>query len=155
MVDADERIWLDEQYNLRVMVRDRDQCVAEWGALSEAARQSIQGQIDLAFGSSRDERLDLFPAKSTTLPPLFVFLHGGYWRGNDKSDFSYIAPPFNARGVSVVSMNYSLAPKATLDTMMDQTCRAVNWLWNNAQKLGFDRSRLFLSGHSSGAHLTA
>jgi arylformamidase len=96
-----------------------------------------------------------FSVKSCHAFPLRVFLHGGYWRANDKSDFSYLAPPFNERGVSVASLNYSLAPEATLDTMVTRTCHAVAWLWNNAPKLNFDRSRMFLSGQSAGAHLTA
>jgi hypothetical protein len=51
MVDLETRAWLDKQYDLRVTVRERNQCVAEWGRLSGAARRCVEGQLDLAFGS--------------------------------------------------------------------------------------------------------
>jgi arylformamidase len=40
-----------------------------------------------------------------------------------------------------------------LMTMADQVRRAVAWVYKNAATFGGDPNRVFLSGHSSGAHL--
>ncbi|MGE3148319.1 MAG: alpha/beta hydrolase [Pseudorhodoplanes sp.] len=154
MPEAPTREWLDSQYNVRAIVKDRDYCVSQYHELSAAARDTLACQLDLPFGATEAERLDFFPARPTPAPLVF-FIHGGYWRAQDKGDFSYIATPFNARGISFVSMNYQLAPAGTLDAMAEQVCRAAVWARENSEAFGIDRSRIFLAGHSAGAHLAA
>ena len=62
----------------------------------------------------------------------FVFLHGGYWRALDKSDFSFVAPPFVARGYAVAVVNYDLCPDVSIATIVDE-CRRAPWLARRAK----------------------
>ena len=149
-----DREWLDRQYNLRAAVPDRESFAAQWASLSEQARAGLQARLDLAYGDSPDERLDFFPA-SAAPAPILLFFHGGYWRANDKRDFSYPAPHFVSQGVAFASANYTLAPRASIAEMVEQARRAVLWVARNHADLGVDRSRIFVSGHSAGGHLTA
>jgi arylformamidase len=144
---------LDRQYNIRSAVPERQKFADLWASLSEKARKEIGHLTDMVYGSGLDERLDYFPARATQAPVL-LFLHGGYWRANDKADFSFIAPPFVAHDISVAVLNYSLAPMATLDVMVEQTRRAVAWFVQNSRRLEIDPDRIFLCGHSAGGHLT-
>ncbi len=84
-----------------------------------------------------------------------MYIHGGYWRSLDKSDFSWLAPPFVQHGVSVALTNYGLAPRTPLEDIVRQQLKALAWLYRNAERLGFHPDRIVLCGHSAGAHLTA
>jgi arylformamidase len=84
-----------------------------------------------------------------------VFVHGGYWRALDKDDFSWVAPPYVAAGISVAVVNYGLAPATALMQIVEQVRRACAWLHHNARALDVDAGRMVCSGHSAGAHLTA
>jgi arylformamidase len=144
---------IDAEYNIRRRHPDSPQHYARYTADSAAARAALGGRVDLAYGEAPGERLDFFPAARPDAP-LFLFIHGGYWRALDKSDFSFVAPPFVAAGIAVALINYDLTPKVTVETIVAQTQRAIGWVHDNAA-LSFDRRRLIVGGHSAGGQLTA
>jgi len=144
----------EREYNARASIPDHPQIFARWAEQSAATRRLRACLIDLPYGETASERLDLFPARSDSAP-LLVYIHGGYWRSLDKSDFSWLAPPFVNHGVSVALLNYGLAPKTSMEEIVRQMLRAHAWLYRNGDRLGFDPSRIYVAGHSAGAHLTA
>jgi arylformamidase len=111
--------------------------------------------IDLAYGPSPGERLDLFPVPGAARAPVLAFIHGGYWQALDKGDHSDLAPAFVDRGVAFAALNYDLAPKAAIGDMIDQVRRALAYLHDHAGRLGLDPGRIFVAGHSAGGHLAA
>jgi len=143
----------EREYNARAAIPEHPQIFARWAEQSAATRRRRACLIDLNYGDTAGERLDLFPARSDGAP-LLVFIHGGYWRSLDKSDFSWIAPPFVNHGVSVALLNYGLAPKTPIEEIVRQMLRAHGWLYRNGDRLGFDPNRIVVAGHSAGAHLT-
>lgn len=145
---------LDAEYNLRARVPEHGTILARWAADSAAVRRAMPCQLDVRYGPGRLQTLDVFPAINP-VAPLLVFIHGGYWRGLDKSDFSYLAPSFVAAGVTFVAVNYDLAPQTPLDGIVSQCQDAVAWIIANAHTLGGDSGAVFLAGHSAGAHLAA
>src|SRR5690606_34383100 len=86
--------------------------------------------------------------------PVFVFIHGGYWRALSKSDASGMAPAYTHAGAVYVALNYSLAPGASLDRIVDQCRRAMAWVYRNIEKFGGDPARLYIGGSSAGGHLS-
>lgn len=145
---------VDAEYNIRRRHPESPQHYARYAADSAAAREALGGRLDLAYGAAPGERLDFFPAESGSGAPLFLFIHGGYWRALDKADFSFVAPPFVAAGIAVALINYDLTPKVTVETIVAQTQRAIGWAHDNPA-LPFDRRRLVVGGHSAGGQLTA
>ena len=142
---------LDAQYNLRALVTDYPEYFRRWAETSAAARARRPCRLDLAYDK---EALDFFPAFRSAAPCL-VFIHGGYWQSLDKSDFSFLAPSFQDAGIAVAVVNYTLAPKATMDEIVRQNRAAIAWLHRNGRELGIDAGRLHVAGHSAGGHLTA
>ena len=134
-------------------IPDYDQYFVRWKENSEAARRQLTGNLNLRYGSSDKETLDLFPAPKSTHTVLFI--HGGYWHSMDKDDYSYIASPFVNAGISVAVLNYALCPTVAMATIVDQCRRAVAWLYQHGRNYGVNSERLVITGHSAGGHLTA
>jgi arylformamidase len=87
--------------------------------------------------------------------PVLVFLHGGYWRGLDKADHSFVAPAFTQAGACVVVPNYALCPAVTVPQIVLQMVQALAWTWRHVAEHGGDPNRITVAGHSAGGHLAA
>ena len=148
--------WCNDQYNNGLRVGNVAAILARWRERASEARRALVGRTGIAYGDEPCETFDLFVPKQTGGPtPLLVFIHGGYWRSLSKDDFSWIAPSFVARGIAVAIVDYGLAPRYPLESIVRQNLRAVAWAWLNAERLGIARDRIVVSGHSAGGHLTA
>ncbi|UHL63761.1 alpha/beta hydrolase [Paralcaligenes sp. KSB-10] len=144
---------IDRQYNARASVPDCLPFLKEYADYSELARQQVAGSLSVAYGDHPDETLDIFPAANAGAP-VYVFIHGGYWRALSKDDSSFMAPTFHAAGATVVAVNYSLAPGVSLDTIVEQCRNALAWVYKNIGQYRGDPQRLHVSGSSAGGHLT-
>jgi arylformamidase len=58
-----------------------------------------------------------------------------------------------AAGAHYIAVDFSTVMDVGLDGMVDQLRRAVVWTYQNAFSFGGDAGRIYLSSHSSGAHL--
>jgi arylformamidase len=146
--------FFEREYNARASIPEHPQIFARWAEQGAITRRLRACLIDLPFGESPAERLDYFPTRGDAAP-LIVFIHGGYWRSLDKSDFSWLAPPYVQHGIAVALLNYGLAPQTQMEEIVRQQLRALAWLYRNGDRLGFDPERIVVAGHSAGAHLTA
>lgn len=142
------------QYNPQKSVPDFAAHRAKREAPNAAARARMTLHADLAYGSGPLHTLDVYPA-SVTNAPVHVFIHGGYWRGQDKANFSFLAEPLVAQGICVVVINYALCPAVSLDGVVDSARDAFEWTVRHIGEHGGDPHNITLSGHSAGAHLGA
>ena len=145
---------IELQFNPRAAARNVDERVAAYAAASAETRARLDGVLDVRYGPGEKETLDIFPADAPDAP-VHLFIHGGYWRAMDKSDYSFIADVFQPAGATTVLVNYDLCPDVTLGTIVVQTMRAIAWTWRNIARHGGDPGRLYVSGNSAGGHLTA
>jgi arylformamidase len=146
--------YCEAQYNVRAAIPEHPKIFARWKDRSQAARQALPCDLDIAYGPGPNETLDIFPARGRCWA-LLTFIHGGFWRALDKSDFSFIAGPYVERGVTVAAINYALAPAVTVETIVQQMLAAHAWIYRHCERYGAPRSRIYVSGHSAGGHLTA
>lgn len=151
---TDQTDYYSQQYNARASIPDHPYVFTRWVRESEQVRRRSAALLDLAYGEASGERLDFFPA-SRRDAPLLVFIHGGWWRSLDKSDFSFIAPAYTNAGFNVALTNYTLAPEADIEDIVAQQAKALAWLYHHAEQTDFDRTKIFIAGHSAGAHLAA
>jgi arylformamidase len=142
----------ERHYNVRAAIPEHPAIFAAWKARSEAFRKRAGGVLDVTYGSSAAETLDVFPA-GTRNAPLHLFIHGGYWQALDKADSSFVAEALVEAGVTVAVVNYALCPAVTIDAIVEQMRRALLWLWRHAGEYGGDVQRIQVSGHSAGGHL--
>lgn len=154
--------WLERMYNNRAMVPDHMDYLQRWAQDSAQVRAHVPCAIDNAYGQGVGETLDIFPSARAqgALVPVLVFIHGGYWRSLDKSDHSFIAPPFTQAGFCVVVVNYALCPGApdapvTIPRIVRQVERALAWVARHIADHGGDARRITVAGHSAGGQLAA
>ncbi len=148
---ADE---MEYQFNPRESVPEYPELAKIRAAQAKKVRESAKSWLDVAYGSSQRERLDIYAADQAG-GPVLVYIHGGYWRSGSKEDNCNFVPIFTTRGVTAVLLEYDLCPEVTVTDIVGQTRAAIGWVYKNITRYGGDPSRTFVSGHSAGGHLTA
>ncbi|MBW3096006.1 alpha/beta hydrolase [Pseudohoeflea coraliihabitans] len=148
-LDAEER---EYQFNPQKSVdKPASSFQAHRTMMSRICRQSMEAHLDVKYGPGPLHGLDIFPAGPDS--PVHIFFHGGYWRIQDKENFSFIARDLVASGVTVVIANYDLCPAVTLDGVTASALNAIEWCFRNIDQYGGDPHRMSVSGNSAGAHL--
>ena len=139
-------------YNNRAAVPDHLDYFKRCAEASASVRATARCALDVRYGPRPKQTLDLFPGSGRGL---LVFIHGGYWRAFDKSDYSYIATPFVEAGFDVAVINYDLCPAVDIGTIIDECRDALAWLVKNGEARGVNADNIVISGHSAGGHLAA
>ena len=152
--DFETQAHIDAQYNPSLLLPANAQPMQHFCELAAKTRASLQCVLDVPFGPTREETLDIFPADAPNAP-VFIFIHGGYWRALSSKDFSGIANGLKPLGITTVLINYALCPFVTLDEITRQARAATAWVVRNIANYGGDASRIAIGGHSAGGHLAA
>ena len=155
------RVWLDmdqkeldDAYDQSVWAPNQAHVSKRRALWSESARARLKPDR-IAYGPTEIERVDIYKTKRGNAP-IQIFVHGGAWRGGSAKDSAYPAEMFVTAGAIFIAVDFIAIDKAdgNLMTMADQVRRAVAWVYKNASRFGGNPNRLYLSGHSSGAHLS-
>jgi arylformamidase len=144
---------LDDAYSQPVYAPNREQVLGRYATNSDISRRYLGHPERLAYGPTEIEKLDVFRTKKPNAP-INVFIHGGAWRAGSARDYAFHAENFVGAGANLVVLDFNnvLETGGSLTVMADQIRRAVAWVYRNAQTIGGDRSRFYISGTSSGAH---
>lgn len=157
MPTSTAQAYYDCQYNARASVQDAGALIARYSQESQAAF-SLPGAVRNQRYSPRDsDVLDIYlpPTQMQQAPaaPVFIFIHGGYWRALGKDDSAFMAPALTQAGAVVVVPDYDLAPAVTLDHIVDQVRQAYAWVVRNIAIYGGDARNICVCGSSAGGHL--
>ena len=151
--DMDQQT-LDDAYDQAKWASNQEIVTGRRGPASVEALKYIAPPERHAYGPTEIEKLDIYRCKVPNAP-VAIFVHGGAWRRGKASDFAYQAEMFVRAGAHHVVLDFASVDdmKGDLLAMAEQVRRAVAWVWKNAASFGGDPSRIYLTGHSSGAHL--
>jgi arylformamidase len=145
---------IERQFNPRAWATDVEAQHALRGKLSKEARERLKGEFNRPYGDTPRQALDIYHAGNGSAP-IVVYLHGGYWRVGEKEKQAILAEPLVQAGFPVVMLGTDLCPAVSLDTIVEQVIRGIVWTAKNAKRIGGDGQRIYLYGHSAGAHLAA
>jgi len=145
---------MEFQYNPRVSVPEFPELAKVRSAQARKVRDSAKSWLNVPYGSSPRELLDIYAADQQG-GPVLVYIHGGYWRSGSKEDNCNFVPTFTKRGATVVLVEYDLCPEVTVTDIVRQTRSAIAWVYKNIVRYGANPSKVFVAGHSAGGHLTA
>jgi acetyl esterase/lipase len=110
----------------------------------------------VAYGEHPRQRLDTYTPREAAEPrPVVVFFYGGGWDSGSRGSYLFVAEALASRGFVVVVPDYRVYPEVVFPAFLDDSAAAVAWTVRNAHAIGGDPSRVFLMGHSAGAHIAA
>jgi arylformamidase len=142
----------DDAYANGANIAGSDRWPAAWAEPAQAFRDAVSAEgrarLDIAYGDSLRNRLDLF--LPTTKPRgLVVFVHGGYWKAFDKSFWSHLAAGAIGHGYAVAMPSYTLCPEIRIAGIVREVGAAIG------KAAAMVEGPLMLTGHSAGGHLVS
>jgi acetyl esterase/lipase len=114
-------------------------------------------QPDVVYGSANNTPLKLdiwYPRDNPNPTPTVVYIHGGGWIFGSKEGAVYQLLPYLERGWRVVNVEYRMAGNSLAPGSVEDTRCALRWIHRNAAQWKFDTSKIILTGHSAGGHLS-
>jgi acetyl esterase/lipase len=115
-----------------------------------------QRTTDIPYGDLPRQKLDVYrPRDAAAGAPVVVFFYGGDWQEGQKADYRFVAEALTSRGFVAVLPDYRLYPQVTFPAFVEDGALAIRWAHDNAARFGGDPARVFLMGHSAGAHIAA
>src|SRR5262249_54431859 len=144
---------LDDQYNQHSLVTNSQIYKQRKIAESARVREKLGGLRDIAYGPSRHETLDVFTCGKAAARTLGV-IHGAAWTAGHRDEVSFAAEHFVAAGANCIAVNFALVPEVRLAEQVRQAAASIAWAWRNAASFGGDPEKLYVTGHSSGGHVT-
>ena len=108
---------------------------------------------DRAYGDHPRQRLDVYRPETRDTGTVIVFFYGGSWRWGDKADYRFVAESLTRQGITVVIPDYRVYPEVTFPGFVEDGAQALRWVRDNLA--GHGDSRVFVMGHSAGAHIAA
>ncbi len=128
-------------------------------ALAVANVPALFGEFDrrpnIAYGTRSRQRLDVYVPWYAKQRPVVVFWHGGGWNSGDKAHYRFVGAALARAGYVAVLPNYRLYPEVRYPHFMFDAANALAWVVSHAADIGGDPRRIFVAGHSAGAHIAA
>ncbi|WP_411291146.1 alpha/beta hydrolase [Sphingorhabdus sp.] len=109
----------------------------------------------IAYGTDARQKLDIYTPEgnASSARPVVIFFHGGAWRDGERDGYGFLGRAFASRGFVTVVADYRKAPRVRFPAFVQDTATAIAWVHNNIAKHNGDSNRIFLMGHSAGAHI--
>jgi acetyl esterase/lipase len=110
---------------------------------------------NIAYGDDARQKLDIYLPKPNANggSAALVFFHGGSWRDGEREGYGFLGRAFAARGFVTVIADYRKAPRVRFPAFVEDTAAAIAWVHTNIAKHDGDADRIFVMGHSAGAHI--
>jgi arylformamidase len=145
---------LDASYDQSVYAPNIRQIQSRYASNSDITRSRLGDPKRFAYGPTPIEGLDVYLCNRTKAP-INIFIHGGAWRSGLAKNFGFKAETFVNAGAHFVVPDFINAFESGGDLMpmIDQVRRAVAWVYKNAASFNGDSNKIYISSHSSGAHL--
>jgi arylformamidase len=153
-LDMDQKE-LDDAYDQSVYAPNQPLIALRRKLASEAALKRLGQPERVAYGPTEIEKLDIYKTRRLNAP-INIFIHGGAWRNGQAKDSAYLAEMFTNAGAHFVVPDFAQVQDAggSLMPMAQQVRASVAWVYKNAARFGGDPNQIYITGHSSGAHLT-
>ena len=145
---------LDAEYDVEKAVSNFGEYINVFQNDSQKIRMLLKDRKAFAYGPTLMETLTVYPSKKADAPVL-LFIHGGYWRLGIGDDYDFVAVGPHEADFTVVIITYALAPHVNIPEMVRQVRSSIAWTARNISNYNGNAEKIFIAGHSAGAHLAA
>jgi hypothetical protein len=131
--------------------------MADWIARSKDIASAAH-LTEIRYGEGERNRIDIFEASRNSGfqgRATIAFIHGGYWRSQDKETYRFLAKGALARGLNFANIEYTLAPQQNIGGIVQEIRQAIDRLNTHLNHIIPEHALLHMSGHSAGGHLVA
>lgn len=113
-------------------------------------------QRDVPYGEHPRNKLDIYvPESAIADANVAVFFYGGSWKFGSKADYLFVGQALASKGIITVIADYRLYPEVRFPAFVEDGAKAVGWVHRHIAGRGGDPNRIFLIGHSAGAHIAS
>jgi acetyl esterase/lipase len=139
------------------LVAFRFQSASLWAVNLAPAFSGTRIERGTAYGQEAWQRLDIYtpPARAERARPVIVFFYGGRWTGGSRENYRFAGDAFARRGYIAVIPDYGKYPHVRFPVFAEDGAKALSWVYDRIAGYGGDRDRIFVAGHSAGAHIGA
>jgi acetyl esterase/lipase len=135
-------------------------CSAAGVLNATVSNKNFRTETGLDYGSAPRQKLDVYlptanaaPQTGTSGRPIVVFFYGGSWQNGSRASYRFVGAALASRGFVAVVPDYRTWPETAFPGFVDDAAAAVRWARDHAAEFGGDPARIFLMGHSAGAHI--
>ncbi|MCH7714920.1 MAG: alpha/beta hydrolase [Gemmatimonadetes bacterium] len=126
----------------------------QW-ALDLSRHYRIYSNIPYLTANNLQVKLDIYrPLGADGPQPTVIYFHGGGWVGGSKEGAAFRLMPYLANGFVAVNVQYRLGRVSLAPAAVEDTRCALRWVLQNAEDYDIDTSRIIVTGHSAGGHLS-
>ena len=124
--------------------------------LLNSGRSSTPAVESVIYEPVHDLALDIHrPPTWAAGQPIAIFFYGGSWRSGSRCDYAFVGEALARSGIVTVIPDYRQYPQGHFPDFEFDAAHAVRWVRDHAAEIGGDPQRIFLVGHSAGAHIAA
>jgi len=114
----------------------------------------VQANIVYITANNYDAKLDLYLPQRATPTPVVVYIHGGGWVSGSKERSQLVLLPYLGLGWAVANVEYRLAKNSLAPAAVEDCRSALRWIYRHASEYNFDTTKIIITGHSAGGHLS-
>lgn len=109
----------------------------------------------VAYDAPNGLRLDVYAPHGVTNAPVVVFFYGGRWQSGARAEYKFVGQALASQGFVAILPDVRKYPAVRFPEFVRDAAKAVRWARANAARYKGDPGKLFVMGHSSGAHIAA
>jgi len=112
--------------------------------------------LNQAYGEQVRQQLNIHVPKTVNKDAdVVIFFYGGRWQSGNKEDYAFVADAYTSNGVILVIPDYRVYPQVDWRDFIRDGAAAYQWVYENIARFGGNAERIFMMGHSAGAHISA